>query len=1059
MTHIVDWFLARLRLTLSILAAVLVMGTVAYLSIPKESDPDIPIPLFVVQVIHPGISPEDAERLIVRPLETQLKTVEGLKQMNSTASQGYGAITLEFDVNFNKNLVRQKVQEKVDIARPELPQESEEPQVIEINIADDPVISIVLSGPVPERALLRTAKRLERELESVPGVLSVDLSGQREEVLEIVVDQARLQNFGVSSGDLFRVVTANNQLIPAGNVDTGRGRFAVKVPGLVERPQDVLSLPIKVSGDTVVTLQDIADVRRTFLDRDRYLRFNGNPAIAVEVKKRVGENIIDTITGVKAVVDKARAQIPAGVKVDYSFDSSNWIASQLTHLTNAVLLAIALVMVVVVAALGMRSGLIVGFSIPASFLIGIMCLWFGGYTINMMIMMGMVITVGLLVDNAIIVVEFADRKMTEGFSKHRAFSEAARRMFWPVVSSTATTLAAFAPMLFWPDVTGKFMSYLPLTMIFIMTASMIVALIFVPAIGVLLGKPEKVHRDAEEAIHLSESGNLYAIKGWVGAYARLVTHAVQRPFIVLGLVAATLAAITVGLFNYGKGVEFFVETDAFQASLFVRARGNLSADEKRDLVMEAERRVLGTPGVHGVYAVSGGGGGSNFFGGSVPVDTIGRLSMELKPYAERGPSKPIWEEVRKRVGTIPGVLLELSEAQGGPPTGKAIQVEVGSENYALLDRVTDRIRKHLDKLPGLRDVEDSRALPGIEWALTIDREQAGRFGADVTTIGAAVQLITNGIKVGEYRPDDAEDEIDIRVRYPIEERGISALDDIRVNTRQGAVPMTNFVQRKPQQQVNRLQRVDSLRVWTIRAGVETEKGYNIAERIGELRKWIAAEGFDRQVRVKFRGADEQQNKSAQFLLIAFAIALLAIGAILIIQFNNFWHALVILSAVIFSIFGALLGTLVEGQLFSVIMSGTGIVALIGVMVNHNIVLIDTFHHLLDQGFKPMDAIIRTGVQRMRPVLLTTWTAIFGLLPLMYKFDVDFFSRQVHYGGPSADWWVPLATAIVYGLAFSTLLTLFVTPAMLAIEQRYFAKGRKDWGQMGMGQGAKPAPAE
>jgi multidrug efflux pump len=290
MTHIVDWFLARLRLTLSILTAVLVLGTFAYLSIPKESDPDIPIPLFVVQVIHPGISPEDAERLIIRPLETQLKTVEGLKQMNSTASQGYGALTLEFDVNFNKNLVRQKVQEKVDIARPELPQDSEEPQVIEINIADDPVISIVLSGPVPERALLRTAKRLERELESVPGVLSVDLSGQREEVLEIVVDQARLQNFGVSSGDLFRVVTANNQLIPAGNVDTGRGRFAVKVPGLVERPQDVLSLPVKVSGDTVVTLQDIADVRRTFLDRDRYLRFNGNPAIAVEVKKRVGEN-------------------------------------------------------------------------------------------------------------------------------------------------------------------------------------------------------------------------------------------------------------------------------------------------------------------------------------------------------------------------------------------------------------------------------------------------------------------------------------------------------------------------------------------------------------------------------------------------------------------------------------------------------------------------------------------------------------------------------------------------------------------------------------------------
>jgi multidrug efflux pump len=1041
MIGVVDWALARLRLTLSALAAVLVLGTVAYISIPKEADPDIPIPVFSILVFHPGISPEDAERLIVRPLETQLKSVEGLKQMTSTAAQGYGGVTLEFDVNFDKDQVRQRVREKVDIARPELPQDSEEPQINEVNIADEPVISVVLSGAVPERTLLRTAKRLEREIEAIPSVLSVDLSGQREEVLEIIVDQARLQSFGVSSGDLFRVVSANNQLIPAGNVDTGRGRFAVKVPGLVERPQDVLSLPVKVSGDSVVTLQDIADVRRTFLDRSVYLRFNGNPAISVEVKKRVGENIVDTISRVKSLVENARAQIPTGVKIDYSFDSSNWISSQLTHLTNAVLLAIALVMVVVVAALGLRSGLIVGFSIPASFLIGIMCLWFGGYTINMMIMMGMVITVGLLVDNAIIVVEYADRKLTEGFSKREAFTLAAQRMFWPVVSSTASTLAAFAPILFWPDVTGKFMSYLPLTMIFIMTASMVVALIFLPAIGILFGKAEKAHADSAQAIHLSESGDVFAIKGWVGTYARMVGVAIKRPLLVMVAVAASLVAISASLGMYGKGIQFFVETDAFQASLYVRARGNLSADEKRDLVMEAERRVVGTPGVHGVYAVSGSSGGGSPFGGSAPVDMIGRLSMELKPYAERGPSQPIWDEVMRRLGTIPGVYLELSKAQGGPPTGKAIQVEVGSENYTLLDGITDRIRKHLDALPGLRDIEDSRALPGIEWALAIDREQAGRFGADVTMIGAAVQLVTNGIKVGEYRPDDAEDEIDIRVRYPIEERGINALDAIYVNTNQGSIPITNFVQRTPQQQVNRLQRVDSLRVWTVRANVQTEKNYNIAERISEIRKWIAAEGIDRQVRISFRGADEQQNKSAQFLLIAFAIALIAIGGILLIQFNNFWHVIIILSAVIFSIFGALLGTLIEGQLFSVIMSGVGIVALIGVMVNHNIVLVDTFHHLLEQGFKPMDAIVRTGVQRLRPVLLTTWTAIFGLLPLMYQFDVDFFAREVHFGGPSAEWWVPLAIAIVYGLAFSTLLTLFVTPAMLAIEHTYWADGK------------------
>lgn len=1059
MIALVEWFLQRMRLTMSILAAVLFMGTMAFISIPKEADPDIPIPFFSVFVTLPGISPEDAERLIVRPLETQLKTIEGLKQMTSVASQGYAAVNLEFNVNFNKELAHQRVREKVDLARPKFPQDAQEPQINEANIALNPVLSVVLSGEIPERTLLQTAKRMKREIESVSGVLSAELSGQREEVLEIVIDPSRLQSYGVTGSDLFRVVTANNQLIPAGSVDTGKGRFAVKVPGLVESPKDLLSLPVKVSGTGIVTLSDIADVHRTFQDANSYLRYNGQPAISIEVTKRIGENIIETIRKVKESVAKSRTSFPAGIRVDYSFDQSYTIDSQLTHLTNAILLAIALVMVVVVAALGLRSGLIVGFAIPASFLIGFLCLWFGGYTLNMMIMFGMVVTVGLLVDNGIIVVEFADRKMTEGYSRREAFAQAARRMFWPVVSSTAVTLAAFAPMLFWPGVSGKFMGYLPLTMIFIMSASMVVALIFLPAIGALVGKPEEAHPDTEKAVHLSESGDLYAIPGWIGRYARIVTVAVQRPFMVLGIAVGCCVAILIALMNFNKGVEFFVETDTNEATIFVRARGNLSAREKLDLVLDAEKRVTGMPSVHAIYATSGSGGGG-FGRTQPPVDTIGRIAVELKPYEERGPSKPIWQQMRKRFENMPGMYVELFENQNGPPTGKAIQVEIGSENYALLDEVTREVRKHMDGLKGLRDIEDSRSLPGIEWALKIDREEAGRFGADVGTVGAAVQLVTNGIKVGEYRPDDSEDEVDIRVRYPMQDRGISALDQLRVNTRGGSVPITNFVTRKGQQQVNRLQRVDSLRVWTIRAGVDVEAGFNITERIGNIRKWITEKGYDKKVRVKFRGADEQQNESGRFLMVAFGIALLAIGAILLVQFNNFWHVLVILSAVILSAFGALLGMLIEGQPFSIIMSGTGIVALTGVMVNHNIVLVDTFHHLLEAGFKPMDAIIRTGIQRMRPVLLTTWTAIFGLLPLMYKFDVNFFSRTIQFGGPSADWWVPLATAIVYGLGFSTLLTLLVTPALLAIEQKYFAKHKKQWGEMGrMDDLASPIPAE
>jgi multidrug efflux pump len=664
-----------------------------------------------------------------------------------------------------------------------------------------------------------------------------------------------------------------------------------------------------------------------------------------------------------------------------------------------------------------------------------------------------VITVGLLVDNAIIVTEYADRKMIEGFPPNEAFREASKRMFWPVVSSTATTLAAFAPMLFWPGVSGKFMGYLPLTMIYIMTASMVVSLLFLPTIGALLGKAEKPDPRHLRDIELSETGNVFAISGMTGWYAQWVRWSVYHPIMVILLAVGVMVAVfTVNAYT-SKGLEFFVETDVDQASLRVRARGNLSAAEKRDLLIEVERRVIDTPGLKGVNAFVSSGGGGGGFGGGAPVDTIGQVFVELKPYGERGPSKPIMNDIRKRVENIPGIYVELFEFQGGPPTGKAIQIEVGSENYKLLDEVTDKVRKHVDGVKGLMDIEDSRPLPGIEWALTIDREQAGRFGANVASVGATVQLVTTGVLVGKYRPDDAEDEVDIRVRFPSDARGLGALDRLRVNTRDGSVPITNFVTRAAKPQVNRYERVDGVRVWQIRANISqevkdprTQAPYTTSDRIAEIRDWIEKQNFDPQIRIIFRGADEQQQESAQFLAVAFLIGLLVIGGILIIQFNNFWHAIVILSAVILSVTGVVLGLIIEQQKFSVIMTGTGAVALIGVMVNHNIVLVDTFHQLLAKGFPPMDAIVRTGVQRLRPVILTTVTAILGLLPLMYKFDVDFFERSVHFGGPVSDWWVPLATAIVYGLGFSTLLTLLVTPAMLALEHKYWSKERKRWGQ-------------
>ncbi|NWH07244.1 MAG: efflux RND transporter permease subunit [Alphaproteobacteria bacterium] len=1035
MSGIVDWSVQQTRLMMSLLFFLVGMGIFSYVSIPKEADPDIPIPFVYVGVSLDGVSPEDGERLILRPLENQLRTIEGVKEIRSFAQQGYAALGLEFDVSFDQDQALIDVREKVDLARADLPEDAEEPIIQEFNASLWPVISIMISGELPERALRRIAERLQDEVEAIPTVLEAEIVGAREELLEVAIDPARLESYNVTPTELYEAVTLNNRLVPAGSLDT---RFAVKVPGLFETRDDVLGLPIKTSGDTVVTLGDLADIRRTFIDQERYARFNGQSAVALEVTKRIGENIVETITRVRAVVEAAKAQVPPGVTFSYVGDASVWIDRSLTSLEQSVMLAILLVMIVVVGALGFRSGMIVGLAIPTSFMISFLFLALGGYTVNMMVMFGMILSVGMLVDGAIVMIEYADRKMAEGLSRREAYIGAGRRMFWPIISSAATTIAAFAPMLFWPGVSGKFMEYFPITVIIVLSASTIVALLFLPVVGSLIGKAHAANEATLKALAASETGDIREVPGLTGAYARLVGVIIYHPGKVI--VAAILTLFTVyyayGLF--GRGVEFFVEQDPEQASVLVMARGNLSAVEKRDLVMEVERRILSVPGIKGMFMRSGGSALSFGGQGSAPSDTIGTIAIELQAFEVRGPGKPIIDAVRERVKDIPGIYAEVREFEGGPPTGKDINMELTSDNHGALLDTAGRIRAYLDQQDDLRDVEDSRPLPGIEWQIAVDRTAAGQFGADVTAVGNVVQLVTNGIKVGEYRPDDSDEEIDIRVRFPLENRSLAQIGQLRVPTAGGLVPISSFVTFTPAPQVNKIERVDGKRVLTVRANMKGEK--LASDKVAEIRAWMESQNFPQSVIIKFRGANEESDESAQFLAGASVGALLLMFVILMVQFNNFWHCVIILSAVIMSTIGVMLGMLVMNQTFSIIMTGTGIVALAGVVVNNNIVLIDTFQYLLQHKFSPLEAIVRTGAQRLRPVFLTTITTILGLLPMMLQASVNFFNRTVSFGDPETLWWTQLATAVVWGLGFSTILTLIVTPALLALPYRIAETG-------------------
>ncbi|MGB8364614.1 MAG: efflux RND transporter permease subunit [Rhizomicrobium sp.] len=1033
MTRIVDWAVNNTRVVLALLAVAIIAGIAAFIAIPKEAQPDVPIPVIVVQIPYPGISPEDSERLLVKPMETYLRSIEGLKTITARAYQGMAVIILEFDVNFQKEKALEDVRAQVETARSELPQDAKQPIVQEFNTSLFPVLTVALSGQIPERTLLKIARDLRDEIKQIPTVLDASITGERQEMLEIVIDPAKLESYGITQAEMFSAIANNNRLIAAGSIDTGHGSFSVKVPAVLENPQDVLGLPIRSTADATVTLGDVAQVHKTFYDPTSYVRVNGQPAIALDITKRIGANIIDNNRQVRELVSRAAQSWPTGVHVDYLLDNSKYIRNSLGSLSDSIILAIVLVMIIIVAALGLRSGLLVGAAIPTSFLISFLVLDGMGLTLNFMIMFAMVLAVGILVDGPIIVVEYADRKMTEGAAPREAFADGARRMFWPVVSATATMIAAFLPMLFWPDVTGKFMSYFPITLIIVLGASMFVALIFLPVLGGLLGKPPPYDAAHEKAIEASETGDWHDIPGITGWYAHLAERLSRYPGRVIGGAVAAVVVIVALYACFNHGTAFFVETDPDFANVLISARGNLSANEKRDIVMGVERIVATVDGIKSIDASSGEQGQTLNSQGGVPVDNIGQIAIELKDFRERRNGNAILEEIRRKTANLPGVHVEVRMPDMGPPAGKDVMIDVSSDDYAALLRTTAMIRRHFDGLKEMRDVEDTRPLPGIEWNIDIDRDLANRFGANAQTIGTAVQLVTDGILVGEYRPDDSTQQVDIRVRYPARSRGIHALDDVRVSTPGGMVPISNFVKLRPAQQVNSIERVDAHRVYHVRANLNP--GTLASDEVAKLKSWLATQSVPGNVRITFKGADEQQNQSSAFLIVAAFMALFLIALVLVAMFNSFYHAGLILIAVVLAMVGALLGILVTGETFSLIMSGTGMLALAGIVVNHNIVLIDTFRRLRQSGMDPIEAVVRSSAQRLRPVFLTTVTAISGLIPMMLAVEINFWTREITVGGAQNATWVPMSTAIVFGLAFSKLITLGLVPALLALPYR------------------------
>ncbi len=1089
MRGIVDWATSRARMIVAFVILSLAAGGYAYVSLPKEGEPDIEIPALFVSVPFPGISAEDSEKLLVRPLETELQGLDGLEKMSSTAAEGYAGVALEFEFGWDRSATLADVRDAVTKAEAGFPEGADQYSINEINFSEFPVLVISLSGSVPERTLLRVAKDMQERIEALPAVLEADLAGHRDEMIEVLIDPLKLEAYNVTADELVSVVTRNNQLIAAGEVDTESGAFSVKIPAAFNGPQDVYSLPVKVNGDSIVTLGDLAEIRLTFEDREGTARFNGEPTVAMQVSKRKGENVIETVQLVRDTVARIQSEWPAelqqALRVNFSMDTSTEVSNMVNQLQGSVLTAICLVMVVVLASLGTRSALLVGFAIPTSFMLCFALLAVFGISISNIVMFGLILAVGMLVDGAIVVAEYAEQHIDAGTGPMRAYGESSKRMFWPIISSTATTLCAFLPMLFWPGVAGEFMGNLPVTLIFVLSASLVVALIFLPVLGGIAGRFSRHVSHGSEFLHDRTPLALrlvllvpLAVVLWIGLammvrgslvpgallmalaatglslvggslrhrkippvgragyrptlFGRLIrflTGNPVMPFVSIGAVIVFVVMVFSYFGEHSRGVEFFVETEPERAIAYVRARGNLSIEEKDTLVRQVEEQIAQVPGVESMFAFAGG-GGLNTGGDLGPRDSVGQVQIELEPWGTRKPGREILADINERLVVLPGIESEISEAAQGPGQGKPLHLRISGNNWEELRSAAITVRDHFEAQPTLRDVEDTLPLPGIDWQIDVDIAQAGRFGADVATVGAMVQLVTRGVTLDTMRVETSDEEIDIRVRLPESDRLLSTLDTLRVRTNKGLVPLSAFITRKPVPSLSQIDRYQGARYFDVKADV-TPDGNPTAE-IEKLTEWLESDAdLPGSVSWQWTGDQEDQAESQAFLMSAFAAALGLMFVILLAQFNSVYNSVLVLTAVVLSVTGVLIGMLVMDQTFSIIMTGTGIVALAGIVVNNNIILIDTFQENR-QFMAPLDAIVKTAESRIRPVLLTTSTTIAGLSPMMFGITVDFINGGYTIGAPAALWWNQLATAVVFGLGLATVLTLIVTPALLSI---------------------------
>ncbi|BHH85680.1 efflux RND transporter permease subunit [Desulforhopalus sp. 52FAK] len=1064
--------------TVIVLACIIIAcGAYSYIVIPRENDPDITIPYVFISTSHRGVSPADIETGITIEIEKKLKGIEGVKKIQSVSSEGNSSIQIEFVTGTDIEQALQDVKNKVDEAGGEMPADLEDdPTVFEVNLSELPIAVYSLYGTCGLSRLKDIADDLKDDIEGVPGVLEAVVTGGLEREIRIEVMPDKLSYFGLSITDFQDKIARENRNISGGAIRMGDGRFQLQIPGEFQDPSEIYGLVLGTHNEQPVYLRDVATVVDGFKEETSRARLDGRDAISIAVKKRSGENIIGVSDAVDTLITEAESAWPQNTGIVKVMDKASDTRDMVADLENNILSGLVLVVLVIFFAMGLRNAILVSMSIPFSMLLSFTVLYLMGITLNVVVLFGLTLALGMLVDNAIVIVENIYRYMEQGIPRYIAAKKATSEVAYPIIGSTLTTLAAFSPMLFWPGIMGEYMRYLPLTLIVTLTSSLFVALVINPA---LASKFMKTKNNRRQELNTTKRGtpseSPVTPKGLVPlGYTKVLEFAIRRPIVIVLSAFAFLILLFQGwmlLIGLEKPIEFFPSIEP--SSVYVNVEPPEGADLHYvdGLIKQIELAIVGvkpgessgsdellstydnaySPKIHqkadgstftgpsdlgnirNIYTKAvNKTGGASMFNSNAP-NNIGIRFLDLAD--QKQPVTETIEEIRKRLQNIAGAKITIAADEEGPATGSPINIEISGDDFVILGKLSKQIREVIAKIPHVTDVRDNYSEGSPTLQVKIDRQKAALFGLTTDMIGFALKTAYNGLDVSTYR--ESNKDYDITVQLPEKDRRITnVLRELMIPLPTGyMVPLSTLATIEYTGTIGDIVRVDNRRVVTVKANVDETRIPGPVAR-AQAEELLAEFPFPSGYRIQFTGELEMQKESESFLMKAFVVALFLIFFLLVSQFNSLSVPFIIMTSVILSLGGAFLGLAIFKQPFGIIMTSVGVISLAGVVVNNGIVLVDYINTLREQGMDISAAVVSAGVTRLRPVMLTAVTTILGLLPMVTGVSFDFHNLTISWVSESSQWWQSMAVVVIFGLMMATFLTLVVVPSLYAFLGRY-----------------------